>query len=511
MYYVLIFEYYGYGNFTGHCYNNLASASFTPTVDPLDYFMNEHSDDPRLHKIIHSTEQLETKKYLGLFTHNTVRSNPEEYLIECRGIGTEIFIQKSAVLDELYKKMERYEDYSVNFWDKELFAGDVIGFNLREASSNIVHICVFKQQLIQFEKEAGEKIGRTFFKILDSGAIKHGHVVLPTLLGKETERSLRGIESIIINGLRWKVKYNKKLRFIYGLKKLITYFALMECDSLHFSFDAEVAEGDVNNTQVNKVKMLPEEEVATNEDVAKVPGTVNVGEDVDMIGNQTKAQMQESKIYQFYKKNFGRNLNNRCHGVNNSFHLPTNIMFHNRDWKSGKYVKFRTGQSTWDIKIVVNDRRARIKSAAIKSRAGQAKVTGTIIYVGGAMLLSFYHGSKVPIGESPIHRNYVIQNSQDPSNQNNHQKYLVFVISQIASSNFEGVVQAVNPPEFKGSLEPIEANVWLKEIEKAFILVKVKEKQKVEFASYYLKNEATYWWEMVKALEGTDAITWERF
>ncbi|XP_074380318.1 WAT1-related protein At1g09380-like [Apium graveolens] len=83
----------------------------------------------------------------------------------------------------------------------------------------------------------------------------------------------------------------------------------------------------------------------------------------------------------------------------------------------------------------------RIESAAIKSRAGQAKVIGTMICVGGAMLLSFYHGSKVPIGESPIYWNYVIRNSQDPSNQNNHQKYLVFVISQIASSNFEGVVQ----------------------------------------------------------------------
>ncbi|XP_074382738.1 uncharacterized protein LOC141724478 isoform X2 [Apium graveolens] len=71
--------------------------------------------------------------------------------------------------------------------------------------------------------------------------------------------------------------------------------------------------------------------------------------------------------------------------------------------------------------------------------------------------------------------------------------------------------QAVNPPEFKGSLELIEANVWLKEIEKAFALVKVKEEQKVEFASYYLKNEATYWWKMVKILEGTNVITWERF
>ncbi|KAL8124629.1 hypothetical protein AgCh_012324 [Apium graveolens] len=46
------------------------------------------------------------------------------------------------------------------------------------------------------KKWKGEKIGRrSFFKILDSGAIRHGHVVLPTLLGQETERGLCGIES----------------------------------------------------------------------------------------------------------------------------------------------------------------------------------------------------------------------------------------------------------------------------------------------------------------------------
>ncbi|KAL8099164.1 hypothetical protein AgCh_031730 [Apium graveolens] len=71
--------------------------------------------------------------------------------------------------------------------------------------------------------------------------------------------------------------------------------------------------------------------------------------------------------------------------------------------------------------------------------------------------------------------------------------------------------QAVNPLEFKGFADPIEVRVWLKEIEKAFALVKVKEEQKTEFASYYLKNEATYWWETVKVLKGTDDVAWERF
>ena len=53
--------------------------------------------------------------------------------------------------------------------------------------------------------------------------------------------------------------------------------------------------------------------------------------------------------------------------------------------------------------------------------------------------------------------------------------------------------QAVNPPEFKGTADPVEAQAWLKEMEKAFDLVGVEENQKCKFASYYLKSEKYYW------------------
>ncbi|XP_063944973.1 uncharacterized protein LOC135151190 isoform X1 [Daucus carota subsp. sativus] len=71
--------------------------------------------------------------------------------------------------------------------------------------------------------------------------------------------------------------------------------------------------------------------------------------------------------------------------------------------------------------------------------------------------------------------------------------------------------QAVHPPEFKGTADPIEAKAWIKEIEKAFALVKVGEDQKTEFASYFLKTEANYWWESTRVLEGEGIITWQRF
>ncbi|GAB2287260.1 hypothetical protein Dimus_021642 [Dionaea muscipula] len=43
-----------------------------------------------------------------------------------------------------------------------------------------------------------------------------------------------------------------------------------------------------------------------------------------------------------------------------------------------------------------------LESVGIKSRPGQAKVLGTILCVGGAMLLSFYHGHTISIGKSGI-------------------------------------------------------------------------------------------------------------
>ena len=46
---------------------------------------------------------------------------------------------------------------------------------------------------------------------------------------------------------------------------------------------------------------------------------------------------------------------------------------------------------------------------------------------------------------------------------------------------------------------------------KAFDLVGVEDNQKRKFDSYYLKSEANYWWESVKALEGVKAVTWEGF
>ncbi|KAK1394591.1 GRAS family transcription factor [Heracleum sosnowskyi] len=48
-------------------------------------------------------------------------------------------------------------------------------------------------------------------------------------------------------------------------------------------------------------------------------------------------------------------------------------------------------------------------------------------------------------------------------------------------------------------------------MEKAFALIEVTEDKKTEYASYFLKNEASYWWETSRAMEPEGLITWVRF
>ncbi|WKA02635.1 hypothetical protein VitviT2T_020797 [Vitis vinifera] len=51
----------------------------------------------------------------------------------------------------------------------------------------------------------------------------------------------------------------------------------------------------------------------------------------------------------------------------------------------------------------------RLETVGIKTRPGQAKVLGTVVCIGGAMILTFYRGHAINIGESGIHWKYAEQ------------------------------------------------------------------------------------------------------
>ncbi|XP_074377984.1 uncharacterized protein LOC141719500 [Apium graveolens] len=48
-------------------------------------------------------------------------------------------------------------------------------------------------------------------------------------------------------------------------------------------------------------------------------------------------------------------------------------------------------------------------------------------------------------------------------------------------------------------------------MEKSFNLVQVSDNPKTDYAIYFLKNEANYWWESTRAIEGEGPVTWVRF
>ena len=71
--------------------------------------------------------------------------------------------------------------------------------------------------------------------------------------------------------------------------------------------------------------------------------------------------------------------------------------------------------------------------------------------------------------------------------------------------------QKLNPPIFKGEADPLQAKVWLRQIEKILKVMKCSEDQKVLFSTFMFQKEAEYWWEIVsKNAEITgEEITWK--
>ena len=73
----------------------------------------------------------------------------------------------------------------------------------------------------------------------------------------------------------------------------------------------------------------------------------------------------------------------------------------------------------------------------------------------------------------------------------------------------------LNPPEYLGSIEPTEAEMWVRDLETIFAVMKVLDNQKVNLVVFKLKGEAKYWWEarnhLVPRMEGTDVINWAEF
>ena len=72
--------------------------------------------------------------------------------------------------------------------------------------------------------------------------------------------------------------------------------------------------------------------------------------------------------------------------------------------------------------------------------------------------------------------------------------------------------QRTKPPSFSQIVDPLDADDWLRTIEKKLEIARTEENDKVPFATHYLEGAAAIWWENAKAMWPADEeITWEKF
>jgi hypothetical protein len=75
-----------------------------------------------------------------------------------------------------------------------------------------------------------------------------------------------------------------------------------------------------------------------------------------------------------------------------------------------------------------------------------------------------------------------------------------------------GEFQRTKPPTFSQAVEPMDADDWLKSVEKKLQVVQSNNHEKVLLASHQLSGPADDWWDAyVEAHEEPESINWPKF
>jgi hypothetical protein len=75
-----------------------------------------------------------------------------------------------------------------------------------------------------------------------------------------------------------------------------------------------------------------------------------------------------------------------------------------------------------------------------------------------------------------------------------------------------GDFQCTKPPIFSHAMEPMDADNWLKSVEKKLQVVQYNNREKVLLASHQLSGPTADWWDAyVKAHEELESINWPEF
>lgn len=89
---------------------------------------------------------------------------------------------------------------------------------------------------------------------------------------------------------------------------------------------------------------------------------------------------------------------------------------------------------------------------------------------------------------------------------NNHQENAESRVMRI-----QGEFRKSRPPVFRGIMDPMIAEEWLRQITRSMNNQKVPEDLKVTIACTYLEGQAYHWWESVLSMPNTEITTWAAF
>ena len=68
------------------------------------------------------------------------------------------------------------------------------------------------------------------------------------------------------------------------------------------------------------------------------------------------------------------------------------------------------------------------------------------------------------------------------------------------------------PPTFSRSEDPLDADDWLRQIERSLDIAQCQSHEMVRFASHQLRGAALSWWENFRAMQPAGhTVTWEKF
>jgi hypothetical protein len=85
-------------------------------------------------------------------------------------------------------------------------------------------------------------------------------------------------------------------------------------------------------------------------------------------------------------------------------------------------------------------------------------------------------------------------------------------VPQLPQHDKLGEFQRTKPPTFSHSVEPMDANNWLKTIEKKLQVVQCTNRERVLFTTHQLVGPAADWWDAyVEAHEEPETINWQEF